>query len=136
MSAACLDLQDRRALDVNLLLFAAWAGRVCGVRLTRRELERIEAGIASWRDEVVRPLREVRRRVKAEDAALYERLKAAELAAERIEQDRLFELSALTPGPEGDPEGSVELAGTNLRLLVEEGEPADRAALETILQAL
>jgi len=121
-------LQDRRGLDVNVLLFAAWAGAVCGVRLSPEELARIDSAIADWRAEVVRPLRAVRRRVKGEDAALYERLKAAELAAERIQQDRLFAVSGLAPGPKG----SVELAAANLRLLV----PGDDPALAALLAAL
>ncbi|WP_448207339.1 TIGR02444 family protein [Azospirillum sp. sgz302134] len=128
--AACLDLQDRRGLDVNVLLFAAWAGLACGVRLTAEELARIDAAVAPWRAEVVRPLRAVRRRVKGEDAALYDRLKAAELAAERIQQDRLYAESGLTPAPGG----TVELAAANLRLLVPGEEPA-LAALLAALQA-
>ena len=132
VAAACLDLQDRLGLDVNILLFLAWAGQGCGVRLDRAELERIDAAVAPWRAEVVRPLRAVRRRVKAEDAALYERLKAAELAAERLQQDRLFGLAGLVPGPGGHP----ELARVNLELLVGGGDPQDRAALEVILTGL
>ncbi|MBP2312021.1 TIGR02444 family protein [Azospirillum soli] len=118
--AACLDLQDRRGLDVNVLLFAAWAGAACGVQLSANELARVDSAIADWRAEVVRPLRAVRRRVKGEDDAFYARLKATELEAERIQQDRLFAASGLVPGPGGD----AALAAANLRLLVPEDDPA------------
>ena len=118
--AACLDLQDRRGLDVNVLLFAAWAGAACGVRLSAEELARVDSAIADWRTEVVRPLRAVRRRVKGEVAALYAHLKATELEAERIQQDRLFAASGLAPRPGG----SAALAAANLRLLVPEDDPA------------
>ncbi|MBP2292186.1 TIGR02444 family protein [Azospirillum rugosum] len=126
--AACLDLQDRCGQDVNVLLFAAWAGLACGVRLSAEELTRIDSTIAPWRAEVVRPLRAVRRRVKGEDQSLYERLKSAELAAERVQQDRLFAASGLVPGPGG----SADLAAANLRLLV----PGDDPALAALLSAL
>ncbi|GAA4252771.1 TIGR02444 family protein [Azospirillum formosense] len=118
--AACLDLQDRLGQDVNLLLFAAWAGMACNADLPAEELARIDSAIAPWRDEVVRPLRAVRRRAKGGDDALYKRLKAAELEAERVQQDRLFALSGLTPAPGG----GVALAAVNLYRLVPEGDPA------------
>ena len=126
--AACLDLQDRCGQDVNVLLFAAWAGLACGARLSADELARIDATVAPWRSEVVRPLRAVRRRVKGEDQGLYDRLKSSELAAERVQQDRLFAASGLVPGPGG----SVELAAANLRLLV----PGDDPALAVLIAAL
>ncbi|KAA0679373.1 TIGR02444 family protein [Azospirillum brasilense] len=126
--AACLDLQDRLGQDVNLLLFAAWAGMACNADLPVEELARIDSAVAPWRAEVVRPLRAVRRRAKGEDDALYRRLKATELEAERVQQNRLFALSGLTPRPGG----GVALAAANLYRLVPEGDPA----LMTLLAAL
>ncbi|KAA0683462.1 TIGR02444 family protein [Roseomonas genomospecies 6] len=126
--AACLDLQDRLGQDVNLLLFAAWAGMDCNADLPAAELERIDSAVAPWRAEVVRPLRAVRRRVKGEDDALYRRMKAAELEAERVQQDRLFALSGLTPAPGG----SVEAAAANLCRLVPDGDPALMALLAAL----
>ncbi|PWC83819.1 hypothetical protein TSH100_19865 [Azospirillum sp. TSH100] len=118
--ACCLALQDRRGVDVNLLLFAAWAGLDCGIRLSDEELARIDGSVAGWREEVVRPLRVLRRRAKAEDDAFYRRMKAAELEAERVQQDRLFAAGALTPRAGG----SSELALANMALLVPGGDPA------------
>ncbi|NUB09775.1 TIGR02444 family protein [Azospirillum sp. Vi22] len=126
--AACLDLQDRLGQDVNLLLFTAWAGMACNADLPAEELARIDSAVAPWRDEVVRPLRAVRRRAKGEDDALYKRLKAAELEAERVQQDRLFALSGLTPAPGG----GVALAAANLYRLVPEGDPALMALLAAL----
>ncbi|AWJ90277.1 TIGR02444 family protein [Azospirillum baldaniorum] len=126
--AACLDLQDRLGQDVNLLLFTAWAGMACNADLPAEELARIDSAVAPWRDEVVRPLRAVRRRAKGEDDALYKRLKAAELEAERVQQDRLFALSGLTP-TQG---GGVALAAANLYRLVPEGDPALMALLAAL----
>ncbi|CAO3417910.1 TIGR02444 family protein [Azospirillum argentinense] len=128
VSAACLDLQDRLGQDVNLLLFAAWGGMACNADLPAGELARIDSAVAPWRDEVVRPLRAVRRRAKGEDDALYKRLKAVELEAERVQQDRLFALSGLTP----TPGGGVALAAVNLYRLVPEGDPAVMALLAAL----
>ncbi|PWC47118.1 TIGR02444 family protein [Azospirillum sp. TSA6c] len=118
--ACCLSLQDRRGVDVNVLLFAAWAGLECGIRLSADELARIDGAVAGWREEVVRPLRALRRRVKTEDDAFYRRMKAAELEAERVQQDRLFATAGFTP----QPGGGVELAVANMALLVPGGDPA------------
>nr|WP_196242268.1 TIGR02444 family protein [Azospirillum oleiclasticum] len=129
--ALCLDLQDRRGADVNILLVAAWAGAACGVRLAAADLARLDAAVAPWRDEVVRPLRAVRRRVKGEDEGLYARLKATELEAERIQQDRLHALSRLTPGTPG----GRDLVLANLRLALPPEGPADEAALSALADA-
>lgn len=126
--AACLDLQDRLGQDVNLLLFAAWAGLECAARLTAEDLDRIDGAVAGWRDGMVRPLRALRRQAKTEDPALYKRLKAAELEAERVQQDRLCALSGLHP----QPGGSRETAAANLSHLV----AADDPALTTLVAAL
>lgn len=129
--ALCLDLQDRRGADVNILLFAAWAGAACGVRLDAAALARLDTAVAPWREGVVRPLRAVRRRVKGEDDGLHARMKAIELEAERIEQDRLFALSGLNPGTPGDR----AMAFANLRLALPPEGPADVAALAALADA-
>ncbi len=93
---ACLALQDRHGLDVNLLLFCCWAASM-GRVLDRGTLGAAEAAVATWRNQVVRPMRSLRRRLKrevegfpaGEVEALRGRLLEAELAAERLEQGRL-----------------------------------------------
>lgn len=118
--ACCLALQDRRGVDVNVLLFAAWAGLECGIRLSAADLALVDGAVSGWREEMVRPLRALRRRAKAEDDALYRRMKAAELEAERVQQDRLFAAGGFLP----QPGGSVALAAANMALLVPGGDPA------------
>ncbi|MGH0241183.1 TIGR02444 family protein [Sinorhizobium meliloti] len=89
---ACLTLQNECGVDVPILLFAAWLSKH-SVALTEAELVRIDAVVADWRDEVVRPLRNVRRRLKSgpqpapsqETEALRNSLKGVELGSERIE---------------------------------------------------
>jgi len=118
VSEACLDLQDRLGLDVNLVLFALWAGAGCGVRLTVAELQRLDHAVSAWRRDVVVPLRGVRRTLKnvpgIEPFRL--RIKAAELESERLQQAALRTISGLQPGA-----ADRDAAEANLRLLL----PAD-----------
>jgi len=76
VAEACLELQDTSGQNVPLLLWAVWRGGdvAAAVGLAR-----------AWDDEVVGPLRGVRRRLKggAGAEALSERVKAVELEAER-----------------------------------------------------
>lgn len=91
VAVACLELQDRHGLDVNLVLFAAWVGVSGRGRLSVADLAAAEAAIAPWRRDVIVPLRDLRRRLKGEPdtASLYQSAKAAELDAEHVAQDRL-----------------------------------------------
>ena len=107
---ACLTLQEREGLDVNILLFCCWAG-ACGRRLHVTELRTLVATVADWQARVIAPLRAVRVWLKAESASgapsgalpdvavpagtlpevadLRAAIKDQELAAERVEQDML-----------------------------------------------
>lgn len=121
VAEACLALQDRLGLDVNLLLFALWAGR-CGRRLTAVELATLREASGPWHREVVVPLRGVRRRLKgaADPAheALRRRIKRDELEAERLEQELLHRALPLAPGT-----ADAEAAHANLRALVGNDAP-------------
>lgn len=89
---ACLVLQDESGVDVPVLLFAAWLSKH-SVALTEAELVRIDRIVAEWRNEVVKPLRAVRRRLKSgpypAPAEVTETLrngvKGVELSSEKIE---------------------------------------------------
>ena len=55
VAEACLALQERHRLDVNLLLFCAWAG--CnGRRLDGGDLGLLRSVARPWHDQVVAPL--------------------------------------------------------------------------------
>lgn len=102
VSDACLVLQERDHLDVNVLLFVCWVGASGGGCLSRAEIETGRDAVAVWHDAVVRPLRGVRRILKgglgAAPAALSDTLRRAiqarEIDAEHIEQ---LMLSAAVP---------------------------------------
>lgn len=91
VEAACIGLQDRLGLDVNLLLYACWIAATGRGRLARGDWTRLIGDTAAWRDQVVEPLRAVRRHLKDRNdmpgaAALRDRVKALELDAEHAEQ--------------------------------------------------
>ena len=83
-------LQDKRALDVNLLLFCYWLGKN-GKRLSMEEINRCCENVKLLRQQFIVPLRSSRRFLKNMDLPTdYEKLKKAildvELEGERIEQ--------------------------------------------------
>lgn len=99
IAPACLELQENAGVDVNVLLyllFVAAQGRM----VTRDDVERIDALVKSWREQVVRPLRSVRKQLKngmeriddKESTRLRSDVKRIELDAERIEQQTLERL--------------------------------------------
>ena len=94
--AECLALQGRHGIDVNALLFCAWAGAVRGVALGDRQVTAIIARVEPWQQRTVLPLRTVRQALKEMVAlgepvtALRKDVATAELKAEQIEQAMLF----------------------------------------------
>lgn len=97
VAAACLDLQHRHDLDVNVVLFAAFIGAVRRQTLTIADLDLAHGRVDAWHHEIVRPLRKVRQRLKtgpvpAPNEAtgdLRRRLAQLEIEAEMIELDQL-----------------------------------------------
>jgi uncharacterized protein (TIGR02444 family) len=93
---ACISLQDRHRVDVNVLLFLLFLAR-SGRAIDQDEAARIDAEVRAWRDGVVVPLRSARRNLRTQidpidrdDAeALRAKVKHTELEAERIEQETL-----------------------------------------------
>lgn len=134
VAAACLDLQDRRGFDVALLLHACWLGTRSRA-LAPDQAAALVSVTVPWRFEVVRPLRRLRRRLKAGLAGMPRehsepvraQAKATELAAERAL------LAILETAVDGSPGGSVPgnlsacLAVANI---VANGE--DRASLDVL----
>lgn len=101
VAEACIALQDGCGVDVNILLLFLWlaTARRCVVPDVARA---VCAQAAPWRDDVVAPLRAIRRRLK-DGSALVERgaaeqfrtaVKALELESERLQQEALFALAA------------------------------------------
>jgi len=99
VAQACLTLQERLGIDVNVLLYVVWLGTQ-GHQLSTADAALIVKHVGAWHDGVVRPLRALRTDMKTDPKgappAAVERLRAqvksAELNAERIEQDMLHAL--------------------------------------------
>jgi uncharacterized protein (TIGR02444 family) len=95
----CLALQDDHGVDVNLLLFCAFAGAAHSAVLSAPALNEAAHISRAWQSDVVGALRAARRTLKqfaAESgpldtpiAALRARVKELELDAERVEQAML-----------------------------------------------
>lgn len=120
VAPACLRLQDRHGLDVNLLLYCCWAGR-CGVALDAPAVARMLELTADWTTRVVQPLRAARRALKgafetmpaAACLSLRDAVAKLELDAERIEQDAL---AAALPPAAPTRSGHRAIAEANLEI--------------------
>jgi uncharacterized protein (TIGR02444 family) len=145
VAAACLALQDRHGLDVNLLLaclFLGTQGRV----LSRAALEQAMDEVEALHARVIRPLRAARRELKRQvegggvmaDALvrLRAQLKAAELDAEHIEQ---LMIEAVLAPAETAPGAPVSACHGNLNAYLAamrvHPDGADKAALGLLVAA-
>jgi uncharacterized protein (TIGR02444 family) len=127
VEAACIELQQRHRIDVNLVLLCLWLAER-GTALDDEALARLCHAADRWQVEVVRPLRTLRRRLKARladgepnsiagdwselAASVRDRAIALEIDAEHLEQLHLGKVAAALPA--GAAAGPA-LAGANLR---------------------
>lgn len=92
----CLVLQGQYGIDVNAMLFCAWAGAGRKVVLAEPHVAALIGQVAQWQERVVLPMRTVRSALKEmvelgePVPALRKDVAAAELKAEQIEQAMLF----------------------------------------------
>jgi len=135
---ACLALQDRHGVDVNLLLYAgwrAWGGDALSREGCRTALERSEV----WRNDLVLPLRSIRRRAGTlarndpKFAQVYAALKACELQIERRQQAMLADGSGQDSGASADIITALEVFAETFGILK---NPDVRPALATIAAAM
>ncbi len=91
VQACCLALQNDCALDVNVLLYAAWLASL-NQEFTKEHLAQIEGEVGPWRSRVIQPLRELRSQLRDFGPALTlrEELKSLELRAEQEQQDAMY----------------------------------------------
>lgn len=115
----CLELQDRFGVDVNVLLFCLHAG-ASGRALQPADIAALEQAVGAWREQVVAPLRGVRRWLKSppapfddpHTAGLREGLKRIELESERLQQMAMARVLSLA-GSGDAPTAEPEAASTN-----------------------
>ena len=118
VEAACLALQERHELDVNLLLWGLWLAD-CGVRLDHVILDRARAAVDLWQEEIVRPLRAVRRGLRQD----IERAEPESITGEWPDQSDALRLGILELELDGE-----HLAQLALGRLGDVLEPSHRAA--------
>lgn len=100
VAAACIALQDEAGVDVNVLLFLLWNATLKRT-LPPAAVADLDKRIGAWREAAVIPLRELRRALKRPPPvvepgaaeAFRTRVKAAELEAERLQQEAMYELA-------------------------------------------
>jgi uncharacterized protein (TIGR02444 family) len=115
----CIAVQDRYAVDVNVMLFCAWVGAERGRAMTQDELASCRAAVGEWHESTVKPLRAARQTMKGLPGVepLRTQVKGLELEAERIEQTMLFELARLNWPATGDMD-SADAARANVELFL------------------
>ncbi len=117
---ACLALQARHGIDVNILLFCGWAGRR-GRSLDATDLGALIEAARPWRENAVLPLRTLRTWLKTQVVApagpaeaLRQRILAGELEAEAIQQALLVAAIAVPEGAVSGGGGGPALTAGNL----------------------
>lgn len=113
---ACLTLQNEAGVDVMLLLVVTFAAVKHRILLTAAEIRELDDACRPWREQIVRPLRTIRSCLKtgpapapnSETEELRSRIKAVELAAERLQNHILAERLP-SRSPERDAMGPEEL---------------------------
>jgi uncharacterized protein (TIGR02444 family) len=132
---ACLALQDRHGLDVNLVLACLWAAASGRGRLDGARIAALRDASQAWQETVVAPLRGIRRRLKGwPESAFREQVKALELEAERIEQRLLAAaLGAARRGKGTRADAEATLAALIAAHDLDPGE-ADRRRLARLVE--
>ncbi len=139
---ACLSLQDEDGQNVPLLLWAAWLANE-GFGLTDSLAAEAAMLARNWSDELIVPLRLLRRRLKTElstdDEALRlplrEKIKAIELEAERA---LITKLAGLEGSVKFEINQDVKvISAVNLRIVSQAwGRVVPKARLSRLIEAL
>lgn len=126
----CLYCQDKHGVDINLLLFCCWLDQQQRP-LQPALLQRARRAVAAWNTGTVRPLRDIRRRVKTVAApgsnAFYQALLSLELQAERVEQNILFACF------QGWRDEAANSTGSYLSLYLAQFDRLDESELQPLL---
>jgi uncharacterized protein (TIGR02444 family) len=104
VSEACIELQDRFGVDVNLLLFLVWLASD-DRQLSAEEVRMLDDNVRDWRNLTIVPIRDVRRRLKGAETlvdpgvqeAFRNKVKTVELEAEQLQQEALYTFAKSGP---------------------------------------
>lgn len=147
VAQACLELQERHGLDVNVVLFCLWLGASGRGPLVGPELDQVLSAVADWHARAVRHLRALRKWLKGDLGAVPrergDRFRNAvaglEIDAEHIEQLVLAGALARTPKPDLEALDGARDAASSLAAYLgaigASSSAADRAAAGLLLAA-
>jgi uncharacterized protein (TIGR02444 family) len=138
---ACIALQEEAGVDVNLLLFLLWQGTL-GRTLSAAEVAELERRIGPWRNATVVPLRALRRALKSPPELVAPataehfrtRIKAAELEAERLQQEAMFALASSFGRAAASPEAAARANVAAYAAMA--GRKFPEPAIDTLLAGL
>ncbi|HUZ73161.1 MAG TPA: TIGR02444 family protein [Stellaceae bacterium] len=127
VSPACRVLQDDYGKDVIIALYCCWLGASGRGVIDDARLASIDSLARPWRSAVVEPLRRTRHALKdiAGAEALYARMKAIELEAERT---AIARIAPLAPAPDPAATETARAAAARENLLRYIGAEAAAAA--------
>ena len=116
VAEACLKLQNEAGVDVMMFLMVAYAAVRHRIFLNPSEIRTLDESCRPWREQIVRPIRAIRSGLKSgplpapnsDTEQFRSKLKAIELAAERLQNQLLAESLPLRP-PERDAVDPDEL---------------------------
>ena len=88
---ACLDLQDRHDLNVNIILFCCWIAASSRGRLNQEDLSQALFAIRQWHDGITLGLRQIRNHLSDFGLPIWAKelrkdVLNSEIAAEQVEQ--------------------------------------------------
>jgi len=145
VAPACLALQERHGVDVNLLLLALWVGVRGGGMLSATERAAAGTAVEAWHRDIVRALRSVRRHLKPNPAGtpadlakpLRRRVGAVEIDAEHVEQLMLAAAAPDRADPDRAlPARALEAAANALATLRDLGVAPARRDLDDLAAVL
>jgi uncharacterized protein (TIGR02444 family) len=124
VAEACLKLQNDAGVDVMMFLMVAYVAVRHRILLSPSDIRELDEACRPWREQIVRPLRAIRSGLKSgplpapnsETEQFRSKVKAIELAAERMQNQLLAECLPLRPA-EREPVDASDL-GTVLRSVV------------------
>ena len=139
VAEALITLQDCHGFDVNLMLFALWLGISGRGALGADLLAAAEHATRTIRNEIIDPLRALRRKLRHHSDGgvqhLREGVKALELAAEKLAQLRLAGIGAPKNDDTSPPERTAA-AGDNLAFYLGPTAVTNGPEVRVILEAV
>jgi len=137
---ACLFIQERYGLNVNLVLFCIWVADRGGGALTAGQVDTAMRRVIDWEERVIAPLRAIRQTCRSEALGVPEfllqmfapQIEMAELGAAQVER---LVLASLAPEP-GPATGAADAAVRSLDIYVGKLGIAPDAQLAECLTAI